>query len=111
MKREVTWIPKDKCPLDFIAEMGERTKNAWLYLHSNVIRKLRESDETYCGMGEDDSLIFGWDATNDHPETKITVTYDYIAKWHIVEEIAAVDIAFKNRKKDFDEIFFLKMEE
>ena len=30
MKKEVIIVPEDKCPLDVLAEMGERTANAWI---------------------------------------------------------------------------------
>ena len=35
MKKEEIIVPKDKCPLDVLSEMGERTKNAWIFLHYN----------------------------------------------------------------------------
>lgn len=43
MKKEVILVPKDKCPLDVLAEMGERTKNAWIFLHQNATEKLKKT--------------------------------------------------------------------
>ena len=41
MKKEVILVPKDKCPLDVLAEIGEeRASNAWIFLHENAYHYL-----------------------------------------------------------------------
>lgn len=51
MKKKVTLVPKDKCPLDVLAEMKERTANAWIFLHHNAVEKLQRSDGVSCNEG------------------------------------------------------------
>ncbi len=36
-------VPKDKCPLEAIAKMGEKTKNAWIFLNNETIKHLKET--------------------------------------------------------------------
>lgn len=47
MKKEVTLVPKDKCPLDVLADMEERTADAWIYFHENAVKKLEKSCDIY----------------------------------------------------------------
>ena len=37
MKVEDLFVPTDKCPLDFLAEMGERIKGAWILFDDTVV--------------------------------------------------------------------------
>ena len=71
MKKEVILVPKDKCPLDVLAEMGERTKNSWIFLHQNAVDKLTitadESREVFFGF------VFYWKSTKESPETSLKV--------------------------------------
>lgn len=109
MKKEVTIVPKDKCPLDILAELKERTESAWIYMHENVIAKLaKDCDQFHEAHG---CTSFAWIATKDFPTTKITLVVDVIGCWKPVFAIDAGDIAFKHTSSDPEEIFFLKMEE
>ena len=113
MKKEVILVPKDKCPLDVLAEMGEQTRYSWIFFHANVIQKLVSMpDNTFCA-DSDDNVDFRWEATKDYPETRlITSGYPFVnSSWHIVYKIIAEDIAFSAPNVDPEEIFFLKMAE
>ena len=113
MKIEPTIVPKDKCPLDFIAEMGERTKNALIFLHHNIIENLKDSDGVSVEEGrKSGTLVFAWEATEDYPETKIVVDICGIEMiWKPVILISACDIAFTIMPPTPEEIYFLQMEE
>ena len=108
MKKEVILIPKDKCPLDYIAEMGERTKNAWIYIHENIYDKLIKSDGVSAEY-EKTYFELTWEETEEYPKTEILVNYG--VEWYSVCNISAEDIAFKDKVDDPEEIFFLKMDE
>lgn len=109
MKKDPIIVPKDKWPLDVLAEMGERTKNAWLFFHSNIIPKLKESKGVSDEEGKKQgTLVFTW------KETKEIVTIDISAlcvEWKPVIYIHASDIAFDIMPVDPEYIYFFKMEE
>lgn len=109
MKKEPIIVPKDKCPLDILAELGERTESAWIYMHENVVGKLaKDCDQFHEANG---CTSFAWVATKDYPSTGITIEVDVIGCWKPVFSINAEDIAFKYASFDPEEIFFIKMEE
>lgn len=111
MKKEVTLVPKDECPLDVLAEMEERTANAWIFLHDNAVEKLKKSCVKYTLQYH--SIKLNWDATENIPATSIIINTRkfYSGHWNFVDYIEADDIAFKHRSYDPEEIFFLQMEE
>lgn len=123
MKRETIIVPKGKCPLDVLAEMGERTAKAWIFLHKNAVAELWgalkgiDKGVTYC----DPEYIrnFVYDATEEYPKTTLKLDIsqdllrpkDYQPTWYSVDEIIANDIAFKRKPENPEDIFFLQMEE
>ncbi len=109
MKKEVTIVPKDKCPLDILAEMGDRTKNAWIFLHQGAVNKLEETCNGYEELAH--SIRLRWNATEEFPSTSITIKTEEFSRWKQVYFIEADDIAFKHSCSDPEEIFFLKMDE
>lgn len=113
MKKEVILVPKDKCPLDVLAEMKERTKNAWIFLHQNAFEKLQQSEGVSVKAGKKVGTIFlTWQATDDYPETKIAVDVGSVStSWKSIIMISATDIAFNVMPVDPEDIYFLKMEE
>ena len=113
MKKEVILVPKDKCPLDVLAEMGEQTRDAWFFLHRNAVENLQHSDGVSCKEGgKAGTCVLTWEATEDYPETKIIVDIcGFGADWKPIIFISASDIAFSLFPVDPEEIFFLKMEE
>lgn len=114
MKKEVITVPKDKCPLDVLAEMGEQIRNSWIYLHSNVYEKLRticHSYGTYNRMNDPESALFKWHATKDYPETVVFCDVPKGTHWARIQSIKASDIAYDMLPHDPESLFFLKMDE
>ena len=111
MKKEVTIVPTDKCPLDVLAELGERTKHAWIYLHENAVSKLEKSCNSGDEIPKTNGIMLTWSATDEFPETSIIINKGEIGPWKPVYIIEADDIAFHCMEDDPEEIFFLKMEE
>lgn len=113
MKKEVRFVPKDKCPLDVLAEMGERTRDAWIFLHINAVEKLQHSDGVSSEEGrKPGTLVLTWEATEEYPETKVVIDVcGFNADWKPIILISASDIAFDLMPGDPEDIFLLKMEE
>lgn len=113
MKKEVILVPKDKCPLDVLAEMGERTKESWIFLHSNAVEKLQHSDGVSCKEGRrQGTLVLTWEATEAYLQTRIVVDICGLnAEWKPIIYILASDIAFGLMPVDPEDIYFLKMAE
>ena len=118
MLKEVILVPKDKCPLDVLAEMGSQTANAWIFLHKNAVEKLRSTADQ---VNEFPSMIefqseFKWNATPEYPATLLQITHlpkivNSREEWIKVYRIKASDIAFEYSASDPEYLFFLKMEE
>ena len=113
MKKEVILVPKDKCPLDVLAEMEERTKDAWIFLHANAVEKLKQSDGVSCEEGrKQGTLVLTWEATEEYPETRVVIDICGLnAEWKPIISISASDIAFNLMPVDFEDIYFLQMAE
>lgn len=108
MKKDVTKIPKDKSLLDFIAEMGERTKKAWIYVYKKDILKLRKKEGIVEFYDEDDLTLY-WEATLECPSKRLVIRYEYEEEWLKIIEIQAKNV-IKKSCADPEEIIFLKME-
>ena len=111
MKKEVMRVPQDKCPLDLLAEMGEQTKSAWIFLHRNTVEKListADSHVLHCVNGFQELF---WQGTDALPETTLWVEWHDNKVWLEVYLIQANDIAFNHPVADPDEIIFINMEE
>jgi len=93
MKKEVIYVPKDKCPLDTIKELGDEAISAWVFLHKNVIEKLKEINvyvSTYYGCGD---VWMVAAAIEKYEIPRMRIQFDWIAC------------------KDPENIFFIQMEE
>ena len=101
-------VPSDKCPLDVIAEMGDVTKNARIYLEKSAIEKLRSTADSKIFVNHMERL--SWNPTDDFPETVIEF-YPILENWFRVYRISASDIAFKRELSDPTIIIHLIMEE
>lgn len=108
MLKKVTPVPKDKCPLDVLAEMGEKTANSWILLHKNAVEKLRSTADSIDGHGC--FILITWKETAEYPSTRIWVPNSN-EEWIKVIRIEADDIAFKSEASDPKHLYFLKMEE
>ena len=110
MKKEIIKVPKDKCPLDVLAELGERTRNSWIFLDHSSLRKLKDTADWIQPHLHTRSNGLHWNATKDYPSTTIEVENRVDRIWLFVRYIKAEDIAFQTPPQDPDELFFLKME-
>ena len=112
MKVEDLVVPTDKCPLDFLAEMGERIANAWIFVDTSVIRKLVYSDGATYEIGGN-CKILSWKTSEEYPETQVIYQDFECTGWYYIIAIEADDIAFKElyEKKEPEYIFRLKMAE
>lgn len=112
MKKEVILVPKDKCPLDVLAELGEKTRHSWIFFHQNVMEKLVSMpDKSF--IADSDTVDFCWEATKDYPETRLITSGEPFvnSQWYTVYRIIAEDIAFSAPNCDPEDMFFLKMAE
>lgn len=107
MKKEIILVPQGKCPLDVLAEMGEQTRNAWIYLHDNACGVL-ESTADYSSFKYGCEKLT-WRKTKDYPRTVIWLEANHKSEWAKVAAISADDIAFDRAANDPENIFFLKM--
>ena len=109
MSIEITIVPKDKCPLEVLAELGEKTAGAWIFLHTNVVQKLRSTAEGLELFYN--SFNLKWNNCPKQCSTlmKISETPNHLL-WHEVLEMNSKNIAFKHPSINPNEIFFLQME-
>lgn len=111
MKKEVIIVPKDKCPLDILAELGEQTKSAWIFLHRNAVKKLISIADDHSTSVHSGVEKFFWNATDDFPETTVEIELHPDMVWLEVYRINADDIVFTMPADDPDEVIFMKIEE
>ena len=111
MKKEVILVPKNKCPLDVIAEMGEQTKSAWIFLHCTAVKKLVSIADDHRIRRNSDIQEFFWNATATSPKTSIRIQFHPCKVWLEVYLIDADDIAFKMPSCDPENIIFMKMDD
>lgn len=110
MKTEVTIVPKDKCPLDILADLGERTKSAWIFLHENAVEKLVNIANQKQEFASSLKLIF--EATKESLETEVVISTVSLGTFYYpISTIKADDIAFEYYASEPAEIFLLKMED
>ena len=104
------FVPKDKFPMAFLSEQGERIKNSWIFLHESVIQNLRESNGVTDGEGLN-CLLMTWKATKEYPETKLAYDSFDGTGWYIIIGIVADDIAYDelHHVREPESIFRLKM--
>ena len=114
MKKEVILVPKDKCPLDVLSEMGERIRNSWIFLHENAYQRFKSEGDTFSvgnSMNANQTAIFTWDATEKHPNRGLIVEIPNSKGWGKITYIEAKDICFGMVTNDPEDIYFLKMDE
>ena len=114
MKKEVILVPKDKCPMDILAEMGERIRNSWIFLHENAYQHLLKSKgvshSTGNIMNRNQNTLIKWKATKDFPETVVFCDVPDAKGWGKITHIEADDISYSLYPHDPEDIYFLKMD-
>lgn len=94
MRRYLT-VPKGKCPLDVLAEQGEKIHNTWIFLSDSVVSELEKSE----GVTKY-SLKGGWyierKETEEHPETMAIYQEFDKTGWFILKNVCSRNIAFSD---------------
>ena len=107
MKVVYDYVPEDMCILDYLADLGDRIKNAWIFCDDDCIEQMKtraNKSMVYEGI----PYTFHWDAvTGKYPPADVVIYSG--ESWNSFVKIDADDIAFKKKAKDPEEIFFLKM--
>lgn len=114
MKKEVIFVPNDKCPINVLAEMGERIRNSWIFLHENAYEHLLKSKgvnhSTGNTMNANQETLFKWEATDDFPETVVFCEVPDCKGWGKINSIDAENICYSLSPPDPENIYFLKMD-
>lgn len=113
MKKEVILVPKDKCPLNVLAEMGERIRNSWIFLHENAYEKLSKTSDIHSTnntMNDAELAYMKWNATEEFPVMILFCDVPSVT-WGRIKSITASDIAYSICPSDPEDIYFLKMDE
>lgn len=106
MKKEVILVPKDKCVMDILKEMGDKIKSSWIFFHKNVMKQLKKTADGYYFCSTVNTFI--WNATEK--TQKIELFVDMSAKiWCPVIDIKVSDIAFEKNVEDPENIYFFQM--
>ena len=105
---EFITCPKDKCPLDVLADMGKEVVGAWIFLHEDAVKKLAKSvdDDFY----DDGYREMYWQETEKYPSAAIKLEELKKIKWNLIHMIDASDIAFKTIPEKPEKIFYIRME-
>lgn len=84
-------VPNNMCVLDFLAQLKEKTKNAWIFLHKECIEQLENSEGADVVNGSNNSLIITWEGSAD------MIEYSQFAAngWYTIISINAEDIEFE----------------
>lgn len=110
MRRDLI-VSKGKCPLDVLAEQGEKIRNTWIFLSGRVTSKLENSEGvTKCSFNGGRLLV--WEATEEHPEDMVVYHEFEKTGWFILTNICSSDIAFSDISgvKAPKEFIFVQME-
>ena len=114
MRRDIL-VPKDMCPLNKLAEMGESIRKSWIFLHQNAYDRLLKSEGAKPSGGDsvnrNKTTCIIWEATDEYPKTVVFCEVPDKSGWGKIVSIEAEDIAYGDCHIDPETIFFLKMEE
>ena len=111
MKKEPIIVPKDKGLLDVLAEMGEETKCAWIFLHRNAVDELISTADDHSPRVHSGIHILCWNETDVSSKKLMWIELHPNKVWLEVRLIDADDIAFNWPADDPDDLLFLKMDE
>lgn len=76
MKLNVMNVPKDKHPLNFLAGLGNNETPMWIFFSKSAVENLeKNADSKNSNLIRREKDFFGltWIATEDYPETNITL--------------------------------------
>ena len=114
MRRDIL-VPKDMCPLNKLAEMGESIRKSWIFLHQNAYDRLVKSEGAKPSGGDsvnrNKTTCIIWEATDEYPKTVVFCEVPEPNGWGKITAITVDDIAYGNCPIDPEEVLFLKMAE
>jgi len=99
-------VPEDVCPLNVLAEMGEQTKNARIFLHRNVMEKLKQTADSVKEIPK--YVEYFWNETEKYPKTILDVEKNELECLRVYR-IYATDIAFSMEVENPDKMITLEM--
>lgn len=94
-------VSKDRCPLEAIAEMGEQTKNAWIFLNKDAIEQLKEKAIT----------IIEWNGYTFNIGGRIVRVRNFSKEWYILDEVTIGNgiCEFAELSENPENTFFVEM--
>lgn len=111
LNMEYLFVPKDKYPLDFLAEMGDRNKNSWIFLHESIITELRNNTDCMHEYAVSNLEILTWKISSPYYRTKLFYSCFENMPLYTTLKIISNEIAFKEISiiEQPDHVFLLKM--
>ncbi len=111
MKIDPIYCPKDKDPRDFLAELGDQTKNAWIYVSDGFYSNLCATCSSFGSLNASKHLKLKWYLYDN--ETTIIIKFVTVDSclWNEITSIHSKDIAFKEKSPNPTDILFIKMED
>ena len=109
MVKEVVLLPKGKCPLAFIRELGEKVKDSWIFLHENVVSNLENTADECILRGN--PLVLSWNPTNELSKITIAIQYSEKNVWNKMISVETDKNDFIPASEDPEYIYFIKMDE
>ena len=112
MRRDLI-VPKEKYPLDALAEQGERICNAWIFLHVSVVLKLEADQEVTVEKAYNGGKILIWKPkAGKYWDNRIIYRNFEATDWYLLTNASAENIAFKavGDVEDPEEVIFVTME-
>ncbi len=98
MKFEFISVPRGKCPLDILAEMGEKLYGQGILFSRKSVERLKEIADRYEKL-DDTAFFFSFNATKEVPQTTIILVGEQFKQplglHYRVVYIHADDISFR----------------
>jgi len=113
MKKEVILVPKGKCPLDVLSQMGERIRNSWIFIHTNVYKHLCDNHGVpYLAtlMNANQKACFSWGDLEKESHVALFCEVPQI-QWGKLLSVHGQNVSCDLEPDDPEEIYFLKMDE
>lgn len=109
MKKEIIFVPKDKCQTDLLKEFGELFQNSWIFLHENVcqswITRLNIECVKHIRQNSTQEILIRWKLSNNS-DTTTCFDMPTCDGWGQL-----TSFNFSNPPQDPENIYFFKLAE
>lgn len=78
-------VPKDKCPIMELTKMSAKLKNAWVFLHQDLITELYR--EAFFWGRDESYQDFAMHQNDVYPAREIRLNRDLVDKWSLCKDI------------------------